>query len=219
MDLLSDSVGSNPASSIGAISSAFQLLETIMAVFIFPFALLLIALVLYYFTGDKKKAEDFMPKLMAQSFRVFSYFWILIISLVAYMGLNQILNYILSQVLPEGRFSNEVEAETLVRGLVLVLLMAVFAYGYKKLYDYSADVSSVRGSVSTKIFLSFGLIIFSILTFFSSISTFMNFVDFAYDTDGGVSAGSVAMLLSSLTFLSLYLVKGIEILKKEYGKK
>lgn len=219
MELLSDSAASNPGAAIGAVSSIFQLLEMIMAVFIFPFALLLIALVLYYFTGDRKKAEDFMPKLMAQSFRVFSYFWVLIISLAAYMGLNQVLNYILSQVLPEGRFSAEVESETLVRGLVLLLLMAGFAYGYKRLYDYSAKVSSIRGSVSTKIFVSFGLVVFSILTFFSAINTFMNFVDFAYDTDRGVSASAVAMLLSSLTFFSFYLVKGVEVLKNEYGKK
>ncbi len=207
------------ASSGGAILSLLNIIGSLMILSVFPFALLLIALVLYYFTGEKKKAEEFMPKLMAQSIRVFSYVWLLLISFGTFIGVTQVLFYVFANLLPGSRFFEEPDSQVLVQGLVLVLLMAVFAVGKVLLNRYSIKVSGVGGSVSTKLFITFGMIIFSILLFISSISVFMNVVDFIYDNRSGIDASGVAVMFSSLGFFSAYALKGIKVLQSESKKK
>ncbi len=199
----------------GAILSVLNIIGSILMMPVLPFILVLIALVLYYFTGEKKRADEFMPKLMAQLIRIFSYTWLLIVSVGAFVGVTQVLYYVFANILPAPRYLDEVDSEILVKGIVLLTLMAGFAAAKIMLNRYSVRISKVGGSVSTKVFVGFGMMIFSILLFTSSIATFMNIVDFFYDQDLGIDSNSVALMFSSLGFFLLYLLKGVRVLNIE----
>lgn len=179
-------------------------------------SLLALGFVLYYFTGDKKKADEFMPVIMSQSSRVFSYFWMLIISIVAYSSTYAILYYVFGNILPKAeRYGVDVEAITLVQGIIVALLMGVMFYAVWQFSEYTAKVSGVKGTVSKKLFLTAGLVIFSVIFFTATIGTFTNVIEYFYDADGGVDAGMVASMFGSLGFMLAYGFKVIQTLGAE----
>ena len=210
MDYLSES-----ALYSGSIVSMLSVFASLLFYLMLPIFLFLFALVLYYFTGNNKKADEFMPKLAAQSVRIFSYVWLLIISIGAFLGISQSLYYIFASILPASEFALSSGSETFTKGVVVTILMACFAVGAVFLNRYSVEASGVGGSISTKIFASIGLTIFSILFFISSITTLTNLVDFTSNTSVGIDSSSVSIMLSSLGLFVAYLVKVAQLLKAE----
>jgi MFS family permease len=210
MDLFGDTAGLGLASGLGLISSLFSFA-------LFPLALLLVALVLYYFTGEKKRADDFMPRLMAQVFRIFDYTWLFIISVVAFVGTNMFVSPIVEAILPDPKFgaNDDFESKTLVKGIVLMLLMLVFGLVKILLNRRVQTISGVAATVTPKVVLFFGLVFFSVLSFMFTIASFMNVIDYFYETDLGIDAMLVSLMLTSMAFTAVYVSKSYMVLKRE----
>lgn len=218
---------SSPLEQLGFASGGlFSLVATVLSMIMLPFIFIMIALVLYYFTGDKKRAEGFMPFLMSQLLRVYNYFWLFIISLVAYFGLQDVVSAILKAILPAsksfsvvgGDSKNEFDSQTFVKGIVLLILMALLA-GFKVFLNRkSTELTKMGGSVSTKLFLATGLFVFSLLAFVSTLTSIDSILGYLYDKSDGVNSSSLAMMIASVTMLSLYLVKSWQVIKGEVKK-
>ncbi|GAB4284194.1 MAG: hypothetical protein Kow0081_1260 [Candidatus Dojkabacteria bacterium] len=191
-----------------------------------PIFFILLALILYYFSGDKKKADEFIPNLMAQSIRIFSYVWTFILSLIALVAGNMIVQPVLEQILPFpqggiGRFAAkrpDFQEETFVQGLLMLALVVILIYGMVYLQRYSVKVSKIGGTISTKLFLTFGTVLFSILSIVSLFAGLVNFISYLYDTDNGLDSGLFSLLIVSVAGFGIYLSKAISTLKRESKK-
>lgn len=192
---------------------------TSLTVFFFLAPPVLLGLILYYFTGKEKKAEKFMPNLMAQSLRIFNYIWMFIVSIGAFIAANMFLAPILEFIMPDPEFSgietDEFDDQTLVRGIITLLLVVIFGLlsilFNRKVYE----VSKVPGTISTKLFITSGLIFFSIPAFIFTVNTFNNIVDYIYNQDGGVSGTYISLMFTSIAATMVFIAKAMQILKRE----
>lgn len=201
----------------GALGGVIELVLWFLNLALFPVLILVVSLVLYYFTGDKKKADEFMPNLMSQIYRLFGYVWLTFIAFGAYVGISQSVNYLLTEILPEKETFRVVENDpiNLVKGVMLTLLMALFAALIVMLNRRVVEVSKIGSTMSVKYFVGAGMILFSFILFVSSISFVNEFVAFLDDTDMGLPAANLTAVIVSGTFFGVYLMKGMKILKAE----
>lgn len=218
IDLLLNMSSSTGGGSFGALGLGVGLYSALM-VFVYLFAIVTVCLILYYFTGTDKKADKFFPNLMSQSLRTYSYVWIFLSSVVAFFGLATVFFWVFDNILPksEGIFSTGKDAEwdVLVKGLV-VLTFALLLIGFKVVLNRMVVKTSRIGStVSTKVFVSFGMILFSIFFFVSGLSFLLNFVDYAKESDAGLDPLTWSVFFASMLLLGSYLTKAYIVLKKE----
>jgi len=188
-----------------------------MSLIMFLVALIFIALVLYYFTGNNKKAEGFMPNLMSQSFRIFYYVWMYIVSLAAFGAVASMLTEILEEILPEAARAraSEFEGETFFTSLVVFLFTLIFAAVLFYLNRAVVTTSGVGGTVSTKTFLTFGIVTYSIVYFVSTLLVVSEFMAYLYDTDMGLSANTWSWMFAGLAFLGVFVARGMMVLRNE----
>lgn len=196
-------------------SGVFALLGDIVGFIGNVFLLSLLGLVLYYYTGDKKKADEFMPSIMRLSVRVTSFVWSGVAAIVAFLGLNSMLHYIFDEVLPGDNGYFDVESETFVRGLVMVLVAVVIFALHYAINFMIETAEEKKGTVATKYFVTFGLILFSIIFFVSFMTMVNNWVDVAYDDAPYVSSGNVATTLAGGLFWAIYMFLANKLMKNE----
>lgn len=207
--------GAFGASFNGAIQVTIWFLNLAML----PIIALIAAMVLYYFTGEKKKADEFMPRMMGQVYRLFVYIWLFLISLFAYSGVHQMFDFILKSILPErdtfGFGSTEPDSIQFVQGLMLTLLMLLFAALIIMLNRKVVEQTKQGSELIVRFFAGFGLVIFSIILFVSSSMFITEFVNYLDDTELGLPSGNLTGIIVSSIFFGIYLMKSMKLLKKE----
>ncbi|MDQ6984734.1 MAG: DUF5671 domain-containing protein [Candidatus Dojkabacteria bacterium] len=202
-----------------AFSAGLAVINSLLSVMLFPIALAMFGLVLYYFSGNKKHAEEFMPRLMKVGTRINNCAWLLIGSISAFVGLQMVLSYLFEVILPDENAYLEIESETFVRGLVYLLIgLMIMAFHYY--YNTIIKAEDVKeGTVANKVFINLGVVIFSVLSFISIFIVAGNILDNMYEKADFLSADSLAVLFSSLIFWGMYIMKSYKMVKKEESKK
>lgn len=222
LQLLSSLGGAGESSATSGLLSLFGLsasLYSSVVVFIYLLAIVTVCLVLYYFTGNDKKADKFFPNLMGQSLRVFSYVWMFLSSIAFFAGLTMVFFWMFDNVLPDSKgilaSGKDAEWDILVKGL-LIMAFALILIGVKFMINRMVvKTSGIGGTVSTKIFVSLGLVLFSILMFVSGLSFLLNFVDYLKESKAGLDPMTWSIFFSSFLLLSAYMAKAWMVLKEE----
>jgi hypothetical protein len=185
-------------------------LGTFAGLLMLPLFFLFLALVLYYFTGEKKRADEFMPHLMTVGFRSFGYTLILGFSLVAFASLNSALGLIFRSF--DG---SRLQTESLLSSVGVLILAIALIYAMRRLVNTAQNMTKNFGSVSTKLFLLIGLStysIFFVVSIFQFVSIFLSgIISSASVLDGQ----NVALLLSSMLFVGTIFFRIWKVLVKE----
>lgn len=209
-------------SGFGDFSSIFGLFGSLVSIMFLPFFLIGLGFVFYYFTGDKKKADDFIPNLMSQGMRLFSYTWLLLIAFVGFLSLNMMFGSVLSVILPsaEPTYSfmeedNDFDSKSFVQGIALLIISIATAAGTILLQRKSLEISKIGATISAKIFYVSGMVIFSLVAFFSTVGTVMNIIEYLYENSYGIDSSAVSVMISSIVLFGLFVSKGFETLRKE----
>lgn len=185
---------------IGMITGPFML----VAFFVF------LALVLYFFTGEKKRADDFMPKLMTVSLRAFAYGWMFVAAMVAFASTSSVLGLIFNSI-----GGKKMQSEMLLGGLGMIVVSAGVIFLMHKLLVSAQKMSNNYGTYSTKLFLFTALTTFSV-AFIVSIYQFVGTFLAALATSKSVIDGNnVAMLITSMIFFSAVLYRIWKVLPSE----
>lgn len=177
---------------------------------IFPLFFFLLAVVLYYFTGDKKRADEFMPHLMTVGFRIFGYAWMFGFSLVAFASLNSVLGLIFRSF-----GGSRLQTESLLSNVGVLILAVVLIYIMRRLVNAAQKMTNNFGTVSTKLFLLVGIStysVFFIVSIFQFVSIFLSgIISSASVLDGD----NIALLLSSMLFVGTLFFRIWKVLVKE----
>jgi len=204
---------------LGLLSPILSIFGSFMSVFGYLLLLIAFAYVLYYFTGNEKKADGFMPSLMSQALRTYHYVWLFLSSLALFWGFMQMLYYIFSKIFPEaGGRDADVDSMVFIKGFILLLFVGLFAGAHVFINRKAVEISGIGGTVSTKTFIAAGLILFSVVTFASGWMAIMNVVNYVDETSNGLSSYTFAVFFSALVLWSAYLGKAWMVLQKESGK-
>lgn len=180
---------------------------------ILPLFFFLLAIILYYFTGDKKRADEFMPHLMTVGFRIFGYSWILGFSLIAFMSLNSVLGLIFRSF-----GGSRLQTEALLSSAGILALAAVLIYTMRRLVNTAQRMTNNYGTVSTKLFLLIGLAAYSIF-FVVGIFQFVSiFLSGLVSSMSVLDGENIALLLSSMLFVGILFFKAWRMLVTESKK-
>lgn len=203
----------------GGVSTSSPLADLIG--FVTPFAMFMlfagaVALLFYYVTGENKRADKLMPKYLSNMLRVFSYFGLFVASLGLVNGAFQVMYFVLSNILPLNKGMEEAEPIVLAKGIALLVIFGIFAYA-SRMGKMKVDAwSKEHGDISTKIFLSIGMLAYSFVVVTSSIVFALQFVDFLFeDRVDGVDVMALSVLLAALPALAVFGNRTMEVLKKE----
>lgn len=185
------------------------------------FALSLFPIIFYYFTGAKKHGESFMPRISRIALRINNFVWTYIGMIFAFLGVYAILFYIVEKLWPgenSSQFFDEidsgargyledvelmVEFETIVRGLVTLLVGLLIILFFSFANTKVGKTKDEAVLLSKRIFLTFTLVTFSIITILSFIAASDNILNTIYDDHSFVYAGYIASFLGGLVFLIL----------------
>lgn len=180
-----------------------------------PVLILGLALVLYFFTGEKKKADLILPHLMGYSLKVFAYVWMLIISFIALILGYMVVNYIVSSIVGQGRYNS---SEMLIIPLVMLAVLFLLLFGAMKL-NRSVIKKTGRGAdVPSKIIFSIGLVVNSIIAFISGFFTLGSILNALFGSAyyrPTVEPGPVSVFIVSLAASLIFYAKAMQIVKRE----
>jgi hypothetical protein len=199
----------NTALSDSGLSTIFSSYGIVAIVLIIAYALpiILLGFVFYYFTGQNRKGTGLMNNLMRVSLRFYNYFWMFVSAIVSFVALNQFLIYVVN---PPYIYYADKTNYAAINGLVMLGISLVVLFIHFLLNYFIQNKFERKGTVITKIFISFGVFIYSLILFGSSIGFFIGI--FTGSTTNG--AAFIHMFLSFLYWLG-YIVYGISVYSNE----
>lgn len=185
-------------------------------IFILPFLLLLaLAIILYFFTGEKKKADLILPHLMEYSLKVFAYIWMLIISFVALVPAFMVVNYIVMAIMGQGDYSSP---NMIIIPLIILIALMLLIFGAMKLNRFVIKKSKRGSDITNKIIFSIGLIVHSLITFVSGLVSLASILNAIFGSSlhrSEVDTVSVSIFIVSLAASLVFYSKALQIFKRE----
>lgn len=185
-------------------------ISTFASFFMIPLFFVFLAIVLYYFTGEKKRADEFMPHLMTVSLRIFGYMWMFGFSLIAFISLNSSLGMIFRSF-----GGKRLQSEALLSSIGVLLLSVGLIYVMRRIVNTVQKMSNNYGSVSTKLFLFGGLATYSIFFIFSIFQFVIQFLSGLSSSSSVLNGENVALLLSSMILVGALFFKVWQVLVRE----
>jgi hypothetical protein len=202
--------------SYGSGSFFVDIFFGIAGLLILPVVILGLAFVLYFFTGEKKKADLIQPHLMGYSLKVFAYVWMLIISFIAQILGFLVVNYILSSIVGQGRFNT---SDMLIIPLIMLAVMFLLLFGAMKLNRSVVKETGRGAGFPSKIIFSVGLVINSIVAFLSGFSTLGSILNALFGSSAyyrpTVEPEAISLFIVSLAASLILYAKAMQIVKRE----
>ncbi len=209
-------------STANALSSLFSGIIVFGVIYVLVIIIGLVGLgfVLYNFTGEKKKAEEFMPRLAGYGMQAFYYIWLFIISLFLFNYLSTTLQLILQGIFPsKGLFgfggASSFDSQSFWQTIILIAFMGAFAFGLNRLNKIVLKISKKGVDITAKMFYLSGMVTFSIILFVSGANLITSIASYNSSFGGAVLFTAVSYVVTSIGFFALYLSKTLTLVRGE----
>jgi hypothetical protein len=176
----------------------------------------IIVLAAYFFTGEKKKGDAIMDNLMVHLMGIFNYVWMWVASIAAFAFGLAALNALFAEILPSGkRGGSDFDSKTFITALVMLVVVGLFFFANVMINRKVVKTTKMGSDITSKMFLGFGLLFFSVVFFSSLIQSIMNIIDYIDETRNGLDSVVISTMFVSVAFLAVYLSKAMKVISRE----
>lgn len=148
------------------------LLEGVFTLSSIVMGAIVLSIVLYFFTGDKKKADELFPNLSGIGIRIFLHVWMFITSVIGFIGITIVLDYIFSLL----NVGSNASPLTMLIGFILISISALIMIGLVAARRFFIKRTGDAGEISYKLVMIKGSVGFSIISFVTIFLTLINLV-------------------------------------------
>lgn len=190
---------------------------------IYFFLTFFLGLMFYYFTGDKKHGDNLLASLMRTLGRIYTESWMFLSVFIIMIGLGLLFKVAIGAVFAGFVYAEKVSAKIwqadLQSGVIMTVIgLVVFLIHFGMNYLIQT-AEEKRGTITSKLFVSTGLAISSILFFFTLFGFVMEIVSYAANgaksSLGSRPGASLAVLLAALPVWAYYTVRMMMMVRKE----